>query len=113
MKLNFKNTTKYLLIVLYPLFLSILLEYNICQNFNDTLKFLIKKPNILLFNIIICTILFAIIFLIFKKSYLSMSIHGGILYILSCIEYFKYKTSGSHLVISDLLMTKNFLSTNS
>lgn len=107
MKLNFKNTTKYLLIVLYPLFLSILLEYNICQNFNDTLKFLIKKPNILLFNIIICTILFAIIFLIFKKSYLSMSIHGGILYILSCIEYFKYKTSGSHLVISDLLMTKN------
>ncbi|WP_300696978.1 LTA synthase family protein, partial [uncultured Clostridium sp.] len=27
--------------------------------------------------------------------------------ILSCIEYFKYKTSGSHLVISDLLMTKN------
>ena len=26
---------------------------------------------------------------------------------LSCVEYFKYKTSGSHLVISDLLMTKN------
>ena len=107
MKFNFKNISKYLLMVLYPLFLSILLEYNICQNFNDTLKFLIKKPNILLFNIIICTILFAVIFLIFKKSYLSMTIHGGILYILSCIEYFKYKTSGSHLVISDLLMTKN------
>lgn len=107
MKLNLKNIPNYLLIVLYPLFLSILLEYNICQNFNDTLKFLIKKPNILLFNIIICTILFAVIFIIFKKSYLSISIHGGILYILSCIEYFKYKTSGSHLVISDLLMTKN------
>ena len=107
MKFNFKNISKYLLMVLYPLFLSILLEYNICQKFNDTLKFLIKKPNILLFNIIICTILFAVIFLIFKKSYLSMTIHGGILYILSCIEYFKYKTSGSHLVISDLLMTKN------
>jgi phosphoglycerol transferase MdoB-like AlkP superfamily enzyme len=36
-----------------------------------------------------------------------MILHGSILYILSCIEYFKYKTSGSHLVISDLLMTKN------
>lgn len=107
MKINLKNISKYLLIVLYPLFLSILLEYNICQNLNDTLKFLIKKPNILLFNIIICSILFAVIFLIFKKSYLSIAIHGGILYILSCIEYFKYKTSGSHLVISDLLMTKN------
>ena len=107
MKLNFKNIQKYLLIILYPLFLSILLEYNICQNFNDTLNFLIKKPNILLFNIIICTVSFALIFLIFKKSYLAMTIHGAILYILSCIEYFKYKTSGSHLVISDLLMTKN------
>ena len=52
MKLNLKNIPKYLLIVLYPLFLSVLLEYNICQNFNDTLKFLMKKPNILLFNII-------------------------------------------------------------
>lgn len=107
MKLNLKNIPKYLLIVLYPLFLSVLLEYNICQNFNDTLKFLMKKPNILLFNIIICAILFTIIFLVFKKAYLSMAIHGGIFYILSCIEYFKYKTSGSHLVISDLLMTKN------
>lgn len=107
MNLNFKNIPKYLLIILYPLFLSVLLEYNICQNFNDTLNFLIKKPNILLFNIIICAILFTIIFLVFKKAYLSMAIHGGIFYILSCIEYFKYKTSGSHLVISDLLMTKN------
>lgn len=107
MKLNLKNIPKYLLIVLYPLFLSVLLEYNICQNFNDTLKFLMKKPNILLFNIIICAILFTIIFLVFKKAYLSMAIHGSIFYILSCIEYFKYKTSGSHLVISDLLMTKN------
>ena len=107
MKLNLKTIPKYLLIILYPLFLSVLLEYNICQNFNGTLKFLIKKPNILLFNIIICAILFTIIFLVFKKAYLSMAIHGGIFYILSCIEYFKYKTSGSHLVISDLLMTKN------
>ena len=107
MRSNLKNIPKYLLIILYPLFLSILLEYNICQDFNDTLKFLIKKPNILLFNIIICIILFTLIFLILKKAYLSMIFHGGILYILSCIEYFKYKTSGSHLVISDLLMTKN------
>lgn len=107
MKFDFKNIFKYLLLLIYPLFISILLEYNICQNFNDTLKFLMSKPNILLFNIIICTILFTLIFLIFKKAYLSMAIHGGVFYILSCVEYFKYKTSGSHLVISDLLMTKN------
>ncbi len=107
MKFSLKNLPKYLLIILYPLFLSILLEYNICQNLNTTLKFLIKKPNILLFNIIIYTILFTLVFLVLKKSYISMILHGSILYILSCIEYFKYKTSGSHLVISDLLMTKN------
>lgn len=107
MKFNFKDTYKYLLVLFYPLFISILLEYNICQNFNSTLKFLISKPNILLFNIIISSILFTITLFIFKKSHLSICIHGGIFYILSCIEYFKYKTSGSHLVISDLLMTKN------
>lgn len=107
MKFNFKKIYKYLLLILYPLFISILLEYNICQNFNDTLRFLITKPNIVLFNILISAILFTPIFIILKKAHLSMVIHGGIFYILSCVEYFKYKTSGSHLVISDLLMTKN------
>lgn len=107
MKFSYKNIYKYFLIIFFPLFISILLEYNICQNLNDTLKFLISKPNILLFNIIITWILFIIIFLIFKKAHLSMSIYACIFYILSCIEYFKYKTSGSHLVMSDLLMTKN------
>ena len=106
-KINFNNIFKYLLVILYPLMISILLEYNICQNFYGTIKFLTSKPNILLFNILISTILFLLIILIFKKAYISMSIHGGIFYILSCVEYFKYKTSGSHLVISDLLMTKN------
>lgn len=107
MKLNLTNKYKYLLILFYPIFISILLEYNICQNFISTLNFLLTKPNIFLFNILIMSILLVIVLFIFKKSYLAISIHGIIFYILSCVEYFKYKTSGSHLVISDLLMTKN------
>ena len=107
MKINYKNIFKYLLVILYPLMISVLLEYNICQNFTETMTFLITKPNILLFNILISAILFILIFLILNKAWLSMTIHGGIFYILSCVEYFKYKTSGSHLVISDLIMTKN------
>lgn len=102
-----KNKINLLILLLYPLFISILIEYNICQNMWETVKFLINKPNILLFNVIFSAILFIIIFFISKKAYISISIHGGLLFILSCIEYFKYKTSGSHLVISDLLMTKN------
>lgn len=106
-KINSNNVFKYLLVILYPLIISILLEYNICQNFYDAINFLIKKPNILLFNILISAILFLFTIIILKKSYISVFIHGGIFYILSCVEYFKYKTSGSHLLISDLLMTKN------
>lgn len=102
-----KNKLSLLLLLLYPLFISILIEYNICQNLWETVQFLFKKPNILLFNFIFSAILFIIIFFISKKAYIAISIHGGVLFILSCIEYFKYKTSGSHLVISDLLMTKN------
>ena len=51
-KINFNNIFKYLLVILYPLMISILLEYNICQNFYGTIKFLTSKPNILLFNIL-------------------------------------------------------------
>ena len=67
-KINFNNIFKYLLVILYPLMISILLEYNICQNFYGTIKFLTSKPNILLFNILISTILFLLIILIFEKA---------------------------------------------
>ena len=63
MKINYKNIFKYLLVILYPLMISVLLEYNICQNFTETMTFLITKPNILLFNILISAILFILIFL--------------------------------------------------
>lgn len=102
-----KHLNKSWLLILYPLFISILIEYTICQSIWETVLFLFTKPNILLFNIIFSAIIFIIIYSLSKKAYIAISIHGGILYILSCIEYFKYKTSGSHLVISDLLMTKN------
>lgn len=102
-----ENKVALLLLILYPLFISILIEYNICQNLWKTVNFLIDKPNILLFNFTLSSIMFIIIYFISKKAYIAISVHGGLLYILSCIEYFKYKTSGSHLVISDLLMTKN------
>ena len=69
-KINFNNIFKYLLVILYTLMISILLEYNICQNFYGTIKFLTSKPNILLFNILISTILFLLIILIFKKAYI-------------------------------------------
>lgn len=101
------NKLNLLILLFYPLFISILIEYNTCKNLQETVTFLLNKPNILLFNFIFSSILFIIIFFISKKSYIAISIHGGLLFTLSCIEYFKYKTSGSHLVISDLLMTKN------
>ena len=107
MKSIFKKIPKSIFIIFYPIFISILLEYNTCQNIIETFKFIISKPNIFLFNIFLTCLLFGFIFLITKKAHIAMIIHGGIFYILSCVEYFKYKTSGSHLVISDLLMTKN------
>lgn len=41
MKINYKNIFKYLLVILYPLMISVLLEYNILSKFhwnNDILN---------------------------------------------------------------------------
>ena len=47
MKFSYKNIYKYFLIIFFPLFISILLEYNICQNLNDTLKLSPKEITVL------------------------------------------------------------------
>ena len=45
---------------------------------------------------------------LFKALWVSAAISGFVFYALSCVEYFKYRISGSHLVISDFLMAGSF-----
>ena len=92
------------LLLLFPLFIVLLAEYNQMQSLNEFIEFLLDKPSIIVFNTIYYGCIFAFCVFLFRRPYLAVIFNGICLYIFSCVEFFKASTSGSHFVITDLLM---------
>ena len=93
-----------ILLLLFPLFIVLLAEYNQMQSLNEFITFLLDKPSIIIFNTIYYGCIFAFCVFIFRKPCLAVIFNGICLYIFSCVEFFKSSTSGSHFVLTDLLM---------
>lgn len=91
----------------FPIFIVLITEFNHMQNFNKLLDFVKNKFPVFLYSVLLISVLFFAILFFTKKSHIAVGILSIILYILSTIEYFKYTTSGTHLTLSDLVMTKN------
>ena len=103
---NFKRTSL-VLATCFPLFLVLLTEFNHLQNFSALLGFLANNPVALLFKILLITALYALIIALVKKAYLSALVLGLVLFTFSAIEFFKFRATGVHFVLSDLLMVRN------
>ncbi len=107
-----KNTSKYhtlnvILVILFPVFLSAICEIIQMQSIGGFFLFLIEKPMIFLFNVLICSMLLFAFFLLFKKAYLATFLVGATLGTFSVIEFFKFQTSGMHFTVTDLAMVAN------
>lgn len=96
-----------LIYIFYPITLVLIIEYNHMQDINKLIEFISTKFSVFIFSVILTSLLFLVLLLFTKKSYIAVAIQSIILYILSTVEYFKYKTSGTHLTLSDLAMTQN------
>ncbi len=107
-----KNKEKYsmagiILLVMFPLFITSVIEIIQMQSAMEYLLFAIEKPTIVVFNVIIATIILFGFLLLFKKSYIAVFVEGVFLTILSIVELFKFGTSGVHFTITDLIIATN------
>lgn len=104
------KNTKFIKIILYsffPIFITLITEYNHMQNFNVLLEFITSNFTVFIYGVVLTSIIFLSLLFFIKKSHIAVMIQSIILYILSTVEYFKYTTSGTHLTLSDLAMTQN------
>ena len=90
--------------ILIPILLVLMTEYNHVQSVTGMFQFLLHSFNIFLFDILVSAVVFTAILMLVKKAWIAVLVDGLVLYILSCVEFFKYQTSGSHFSISDLAM---------
>ena len=95
------------LLFTYPVFIVLLSEFNHLQSLPDLMSFLINDFSVFLFDILLMGAIFAAILFFVRSGFLAMLSTGLVLFILSFVEYFKYKSSGAHFVLSDLFMAGN------
>ncbi len=109
---NFKMTNLFLTI-LFPLFIVSMAEMNQAKIPSKFILFVAQRPSVLLFNILIASLIFYGLILLFKKGWIAVLAQSAIYMTLSITELFKFNTNGNHLIMTDMKMVKSVKSLTS
>lgn len=107
-----ENTTRYrkfncALLLLYPVFLVLLCEFNHLQSVSSLLHFCTAEFSVFLFDILLIGAIYAAILIAFTSGLAAVLTTGVPLFVMSFVEFYKYKSSGAHFVLSDIFMAGN------
>lgn len=113
-----ENSRKYkmtnlLLTVLFPVFIVCMAEINQAKKPAKFILFVAKRPSVMLFNILIASLIFYGLMLLFKKGWIAAAIQSFIYMALSITELFKFNTNGNHLIMTDMKLVKSVKSLTS
>ena len=112
------NTDKYKrlnlwLMLLFPVFICCMAEINQGKYVSSFLTFLISRPSVMIFNVIIASLIFVLLLAVFRKGWLAVATQSVIYMALSTTELFKYGTNGNHLILSDMKLFRSVKSLTS
>ena len=105
--------TNILLTVLYPIFIVCMAEINQDKYPSKFIIFCAKRPSVMLFNIMMASLIFYGLLLLFKKAWPAVLIQSFGYMALSITELFKYGTNGNHLIMTDMKLVKSVKSLTS
>lgn len=101
------KATNIMLLLLFPVFITTLVEMIQMKSPSKFVEFLFTNPSIVLFDIILVSVIFFGLLILFKKGWLAVLIEGVGLTTLSIVELFKFNTNGNHLILTDLRIAAN------
>ncbi|MGI6030824.1 MAG: LTA synthase family protein [Eubacteriales bacterium] len=108
---KFRNPRYYwvsgLLAALFPFITVLNTEFNHMQDTARLWEFITQNTGIFVFDLVYIAVLFLAMLLLVRRTFWAGFLISAPLYILSCVEFFKFTASNTHFVISDLLMTAN------
>lgn len=111
-KTRTENTEKYkmtnlFILLLFPVFITTMAEIIQMKTPAKFVLFLFERPTVVLFNIILCYILFTILLCAVKKGWIAILGLSVAYTFLAIVELFKFNTSGNHLILTDMTLAKN------
>lgn len=93
-----------ILAALFPVFLVFLAELNQLQSFRELFDFILYRSGVFLFDIFMIGAIFLAVLALVKQTWIAATGVGAVFFILSCVEFFKFDVSGSHLIPQDLAL---------
>lgn len=101
---NLDRALTILTVAIFPLMLVLVVENTHLQSLPALLRFMVGSVGVLIYDYFFVAIIFAALSLILRQIWLAMFIEGGVLYVLSLVEYFKFDANGTHFTLADLVM---------
>ncbi|GHU53937.1 membrane protein [Clostridia bacterium] len=112
------NTEKYkkvnlILMIVFPLFICSMAEINQGKTLSRFFDFIVHKPSVFLFDLVLWGAIFAGLLFLFKKGWIAVLTQSAAMFSLSIIELFKFNTNGNHLILADMSLAKSIKSMTS
>lgn len=102
-----------ILMLIFPTFIVSMAEINQGKYISSFLSFIINRPSVMFFNVVIAAILFCMLLAVFKKGWIAVLIQSLTYMALSITELFKFGTNGNHLILSDMKLIRSVKSLTS
>ena len=99
--------TKLFVLFIYPLLIITICEFCLFQSLEMFTEYFLRHINILLFLAVFECAIYVTLLLISKSMVIATGINSFVLFLFTCIEFYKYRATGTHLVITDLSMAGN------
>lgn len=93
--------------VLFPICLVLMAEVNQSGDWGTIVQLILETPRIFLFDIGAVSVSFWLIGLLCRRAAFSAVINSFFWYAISCVEFYRYRASGSHFTLYDLSVMTN------
>lgn len=90
-----------LLLFFFPVYTVIFTEVNQSGTFTVLPDLIAKTPGVFLFDLLFTTGLLWFVILLVRRVWIAAAVTGGVYYILSTVEFFRFRASGQHFTFYD------------
>lgn len=101
------------IMLIFPFFISSMAEINQFKGFMPYLEFIVTRPSVILFDVLLTSVVFIFLLAIFRSGWISIAVQSFVFMALSITELFKYGTNGNHLILSDMKLFRSVKSLKS
>ena len=95
------------LMIIFPLLVTFTAEFNHMQSLRELFYHITNNFNVFIFSVLLSAVVFYGIVFITRSSTFAVFITWVALYTFSWVEYYKFLASGTHFVVTDMVMIGN------